>query len=447
MPTNPNMVAIQTVTVGSGGAATISFTSIPQTYTDLYILLSLRSNRASTSGDNVKVTFNSDTNSVYSYRLLYGDGSSAGSASGSSEAQTRIQYASANNQTASTFGSLNMYIPNYTSSNAKSISSEGASENNATEAYMGMTAGLWNPSTQAAITSITFAPFNGTAFNQYSSATLYGVTSSAYGAKATGGIITSDANYYYHTFLASGTFTPTSNITADYLVVAGGGGSYRDASGGGGAGGLRCTVGATGGGGSLESALSLTASTNYTVTIGAGGTGAANGSNSVFSTITSTGGGYGNDYEGNGASGGSGGGAGWDADPPDNAGGAGTTNQGYAGTKGFRVGSPTSSGAAGGGGGAGAAAGSASTGTGGAGGAGVQTSISGIATYYAGGGGGWGGTNGGAGGNGGGGAGYGGSASTGAGTNGTANTGGGAGGARGQNQSGGSGIVVIRYAK
>lgn len=176
MPTNPNMVAIQTVTVGSGGAATISFTSIPQTYTDLYILLSLRSNRASTSGDNVKVTFNSDTNSVYSYRLLYGDGSSAGSASGSSEAQTRIQYASANNQTASTFGSLNMYIPNYTSSNAKSISSEGASENNATEAYMGMTAGLWNPSTQAAITSITFAPFNGTAFNQYSTATLFGIT-------------------------------------------------------------------------------------------------------------------------------------------------------------------------------------------------------------------------------------------------------------------------------
>jgi len=170
--------AIATVTVGAGGASTIEFTSIPATYTDLYVLLSLRDNRASTSGDNVKVTFNSDTSSVYSYRLLYGDGSSAGSASGSSEAQTRIQYASADNQTASTFGSLNMYVPNYTSSNAKSISSEGASENNATEAYMGLTAGLWNPATQAAITSIKFAPYNGTNWKQYSTATLYGIKNS-----------------------------------------------------------------------------------------------------------------------------------------------------------------------------------------------------------------------------------------------------------------------------
>ena len=170
--------AIATVTVGSGGAANIEFTSIPASYTDLYVLLSLRSDRASTSGDNVRVTFNSDNNAIYSYRLLYGDGSSAGSASGSSEVQTRIQYASANNQTASTFGSLNMYIPNYTSSNAKSISSEGASENNATEAYMGLTAGLWNPSTQAAITSIKFVPFNGTNWRQYSTATLYGIKNS-----------------------------------------------------------------------------------------------------------------------------------------------------------------------------------------------------------------------------------------------------------------------------
>jgi hypothetical protein len=437
MPTNPNMVAIQTVTVGSGGAATISFTSIPQTYTDLKIVLSGRTTQASLA-DSVYFSFNGST-SNFSGIILYGDGGSASSF-------TQARYAGSqpgSTATASTFANIEMYISNYTSSNNKAYSVDAVTENNATTAYAYTAGGLWSNS--AAITSITLTP-NAGSFVQHSTATLYGVTSSAYGAKATGGIITSDANYYYHTFLASGTFTPTSNITADYLVVAGGGGSYRDASGGG-AGGLRCTVGATGGGGSLESALSLTASTNYTVTIGAGGTGAANGSNSVFSTITSTGGGYGNDYEGNGASGGSGGGAGWDADAPDNAGGAGTTNQGYAGTKGFRVGAPTSSGAAGGGGGAGAAAGSASTGTGGAGGAGVQTSISGIATYYAGGGGGWGGTNGGAGGNGGGGAGYGGSASTGAGTNGTANTGGGAGGARGQNQSGGSGIVIVRYAK
>ena len=157
-----------------------------------------------------------------------------------------------------------VYIPNYTSSNAKSYSVEAMCETNGSTAYMYIIAGLWNPSTQAAITSISFAPNLGTNFVQHSTATLYGVTSAAVGAKATGGTISSDANYYYHTFTTSGTFTPTSNITADYLVVAGGGGG-AGVNGGGGAGGLRCTVGATGGGGSLESALSLTASTNYLV--------------------------------------------------------------------------------------------------------------------------------------------------------------------------------------
>ena len=86
-------------------------------------------------------------------------------------------------------------------------------------------------------------------------------------------------------------------LTVNYLVVAGGGGgggtgsSVSDqACGGGGAGGLRSTVGNTGGGGSLESALTLVSSTNYTVTVGAGGSANGQGSDSVFSSITSAGG-------------------------------------------------------------------------------------------------------------------------------------------------------------
>ena len=95
-------------------------------------------------------------------------------------------------------------------------------------------------------------------------------------------------------------------VSVDYLVLAGGGGGGRSVgsprSGGGGAGGLRSTVTNTGGGGSLETALALATSTNYTVQVGAGGVGSANyaqnpsvsnGVNSVFSTITSTGGGGG----------------------------------------------------------------------------------------------------------------------------------------------------------
>ena len=82
-------------------------------------------------------------------------------------------------------------------------------------------------------------------------------------------------------------------LLANYLIVAGGGGGGgTGGDGGGGAGGLRCTKDATGGGGSLETPFLVVAGVTYTVTVGAGGVGAVNGNNSVFSTINSLGGGY-----------------------------------------------------------------------------------------------------------------------------------------------------------
>jgi len=241
---------------------------------------------------------------------------------------------------------------------------------------------------------------------------------------------------------ASGSITPLANFSVDYLVVAGGGGSQGDRGGAGGAGGLRSTVTATGGGGSLETALTVSPSTNYTVTVGAGATGRANGSNSVFSTITSTGGGSGGNYvsstnaPGNGGCGGGGAGV---SGPV--SGGTGTANQGYAGGQGNDV-------AAGGGGGAGAVGGNGtgtSGGTGGLGGNGVAVSITGSSVTYAGGGGGY-GTNGSAGGTGGGGQGSTPSIGLNA-TNGTANTGGGGGGTHNTSATtnGGSGIVILRW--
>jgi len=455
MPTNPNMVAIRTVTVGSGGAANIEFTSIPQTYTDLVVKLSARSTSTNTF-ENYILTFNGSSQTGMSGRHLYGTGSAAGSGSYSSGDGSIFSVPA--NVTASTFGNAEIYIPNYTSSNNKSISIDNVSENNATAGQQNLQASLWSNS--AAITSIRFA-LSGGNYAQYSTATLYGVTSSAYGAKATGGIISSDETYWYHTFTSSDTFTPTQNLTADYLVVAGGGGGASQHSGGGGAGGLRCTVGATGGGGSLESALSLTASTNYTVTVGAGGAGGttfggsgSNGSNSVFSSITSTGGGgggvYGDPNGVAGSSGGSGGGGGAAAAGSGGAGGARTTNQGYAGGAGVSAVSGSYKG--GGGGGAGSVGETPTAGantSAGNGGSGVTTSISGSAVAYAGGGGA--GLNGGSGSAGtatdGGGAG---AKNTGTPTAGTANRGGG-GGSSGQNSTagaaGGSGIVIVRYAK
>jgi hypothetical protein len=225
----------------------------------------------------------------------------------------------------------------------------------------------------------------------------------------------------------------------EYLVVAGGGaaGYGQYAQGGGGAGGYRTATG-----------YSVTPGTTYTVTVGAGGASDVSGSNSVFDTITSTGGGRGGGLTQHGAASGGSGGGGVEGYT---AGGAGTSGQGFAG--GTQGGSSWVS--QGGGGGA-DAAGTAnttsnSTGAAGSGGNGKSSSITGTATYYAGGGGAgaWGGSlTSGPGGLGGGGNGtsY---PTNGQGTNGTANTGGGGGGgANGglfDGASGGSGIVVLRH--
>ena len=103
---------------------------------------------------------------------------------------------------------------------------------------------------------------------------------------ATGGTITTSGAYTIHTFTSSGTLTPNQSGTVNYLVVAGGGGGGESLGGGGGAGGYQ------------NSTLAVTA-TGLTVTVGAGGAGAisgatakgTNGNNSVFSTVTATGGG------------------------------------------------------------------------------------------------------------------------------------------------------------
>ena len=438
---------IQTVTVGSGGAATIDFTSIPATYTDLKIVASLRTNRAfETDGLNIKLNGTNGTS-----RRLFGDGVTA-----SSDSQSEIRStAVGNTAVASVFSNIEINIPNYTSANHKLLSIDGVGEDNAAAAIQMLSVGLW--SNTAVVNQVTLLPVIGTSFNQYSTATLYGVANYSItnpGGKATGGIVTEDNNYWYHTFVTSGTLNVISPVTVDYLVVAGGAGGGWDGGGGGGAGGLRCTVGATGGGGSLESALSLTTQA-YTVSVGAGGAGGTSGSpnggagsNSVLSTITSTGGGPGGGNSTNGLSGGSGGGAGQVGSLT--TGGAGTANQGFAG------GSQQNDNGGGGGGGAGAVGGTAvGTANAGAGGSGVATSISGSSITYAGGGGGgaWPSpATGGAGGAGGGGAG-GNATPNQSGFAATVNTGGGGGGMTGGGTvgqiggAGGSGIVIVRYAK
>ena len=276
--------------------------------------------------------------------------------------------------------------------------------------------------------------WSGTLWNQMSnkfSAT--GGTESTY---SSGGIF-----YNVHTFTSSGTFTAEASGAVDVLVVAGGGaggGGYGGGAGGGGAGGYQ-----------VSPALSVS-SGSYTVIVGGGGApvdgnvAGTSGSNSVFSTITSIGGG-GGVSQATATAGGSGGGGGETA--AFLTGGAGTAGQGNNGGTGNDSGGNSGAG----GGGAGSVGGNSSPSVVGAGGVGLQNNYrTGSNIYYGGGGGASGnnlpGSSGGLGGGGNGGPGSGGSGTV---TGGATNTGGGGGGTFQSGKGlygGGSGIVIIRYA-
>lgn len=168
MPNTFELIASSTV--GATAVSSIEFTSIPSTYTDLVVVGSCRTNRANAT-DETTLTFNNSTSS-YSWRLLYGSGSVAGSASGSSDVAIYGIQVTGNNSTASTFGNFQIYIPNYAGSTNKSVSIEAVAEDNASAAFMKMVAGLW--SNTSAISSLKLSGQAGN-FVQYSTAYLYGV--------------------------------------------------------------------------------------------------------------------------------------------------------------------------------------------------------------------------------------------------------------------------------
>lgn len=132
----------------TGSQASITFNSIPSTYTDLQILSSGRTDKNSTQ-NNPLISFNGST-SNFSYKFMTGNGASASSSSGSSNP---INDVNASTSTTNTFTNYQIYIPNYTNSNYKSFSIDSAQERNDTTAYLELWAMLW--SYNAAITSIT----------------------------------------------------------------------------------------------------------------------------------------------------------------------------------------------------------------------------------------------------------------------------------------------------
>jgi hypothetical protein len=161
---------IATVTVGSGGASSIDFSSIPATYSDLAILVSARTSYSGIE-DYIKFQFNGSTSNLTA-KYLYGNGSSVSSASASDNYNAII----GNTATASTFANSYFYLPNYASSNYKSFSVDSVGETNGTTVYSTLLAGLWSDT--SAVTSIKIVPFQSGTFNQYCTATLYGIKNS-----------------------------------------------------------------------------------------------------------------------------------------------------------------------------------------------------------------------------------------------------------------------------
>ena len=159
----------------TGTQANVEFTglgSYSSDYTDLQLVMSIRT-AASGSYDYGLITFNSNTSS-YSTKLIWGDNSSANSFSWGSSAQLSTGMINNSSQTSDTFSSVQVYIPNYSSSNYKSCSIDTVQENNGT-AYRALAAGLW--SNTSAITSIKIAGESGS-WVSGSSFYLYGIKNS-----------------------------------------------------------------------------------------------------------------------------------------------------------------------------------------------------------------------------------------------------------------------------
>lgn len=175
------MKLIETVTVGAGGTSSISFSSIPQTYTDLKLIFSLRST-ANFDVDIVRIAVNSDSSS-YIFRNLVNEGGTVRSYTQSAYGSNNFMgYINGNFGTSSVFGNGECYFADYTNSTAnKIISHDTVQENNGTAGWHWLGASLFQ--SNSAISSLTLSPPAGT-FLQYSSASLYGILKGSGGATA-----------------------------------------------------------------------------------------------------------------------------------------------------------------------------------------------------------------------------------------------------------------------
>jgi hypothetical protein len=172
------MQLISSVSVGSGGSTLVSFTSIPQTFTDLVLLSSAR---CSVELTGINIAYNSSGSTDYFRYTLQGDGSTAAVAqNGPSTTMLNTSVVNKSDATASVFSNTEIYIPNYTGSTAKILVANGVTENNSTQAFQVVSSGFRTATD--AITSIQLTVQSPHSFVQYSKFYLYGILKGSGGA-------------------------------------------------------------------------------------------------------------------------------------------------------------------------------------------------------------------------------------------------------------------------
>ena len=164
--------SIATVSVGSGGAANVEFTSIPATYSHLQIRGMAKDSNSTTQ--QLRLQINTDTGNNYAYHQLFGDGSSASAGAAASQALISIPYAVALNNVTSVFGVTIVDILDYANTNKyKTVRSLHGTDVNGSDGVVGISSGLWQNT--SAITSIKFYLTGGANFAQYTTFALYGI--------------------------------------------------------------------------------------------------------------------------------------------------------------------------------------------------------------------------------------------------------------------------------
>lgn len=203
------MQPIYTQTVGAGGAASVTFNNIPQGFTDLKIVMSVRTDFAGAYG-YVNASINGSGQTFTSGTIIQGNGSSIYNGR-----QTNMLIMQCGDTaTANTFGNAEIYITNYSRGNLKTLVVDAVSENNNATSYIEPVVYNWRNTSP--ITSISFIPNGGTVLKQYSTITLYGISErfdTGTPVAASLGTVTDQAGF------ASVAFTPAANDRADLYAV------------------------------------------------------------------------------------------------------------------------------------------------------------------------------------------------------------------------------------